>query len=262
MSTTPYVIYALSLADGQPRYVGLTTRGVALRLREHLDEARWCARWPLHRWIRKHGADAVHATVLEVHDSAACLPERERYWIARLSTFAGDRVGGLNSTRGGDGTSGHRHDEETRRRIGLAGTGRTYPARVAASAAARAARVCVVEGCKAAGARSSDRLCKKHARRMDAVGVTDDPVRTTSWNAGRAWSQESRRRMAEASLGQVPWNVGRTATALEVETNRTAQLVRYVDEGERARGRANLAKASHVRWHEARGVTKPGCAFC
>jgi len=255
------VIYGLSIDGVTHRYVGLTTRGTRWRLRHHLEESgRSRSRnRPLSRWIHKVGKEAIKITILEEVVDPAMLREREVYWIAHLRTYAGDRSGGLNVTHGGDGIWGYRHTDETRAAITAAGIGRRYPARIAAAKARRTALLHA--HCHAAGhareevvAADGRIYCQQCARRSNLSG--------TSWNAGLAWSQESRERMSQGSIGQVPWNRGRTASEREIQTNRIAQLTRYDNPSARARGRANLAWASHVRWHERRGRTCPNCNHC
>ncbi len=82
------------------RYVGITTKTVEARLKQHLS----CAlsgkvNLPLMRWLRKH-PDA-HITVLEEHDTEEVLKLAEVRLIAQLKTRT--EFGGLNCTAGGDG---------------------------------------------------------------------------------------------------------------------------------------------------------------
>lgn len=255
------VIYGLSIDGVTIRYVGFTTRGLKWRMRRHREDSTrdgGASQRPVCKWIRKHG-HAVVPTVLEIVPDDADIHAREIAWIEELKTFTGDRCGGLNTTRGGEGTHGWRHTPEQRAKISAAQVGRTYPARVAVGAARR--RAAREAHCQAHG-HVREEVVTASGRRACAVCMRNAREGKTSWNAGQSWSPELRAKMAASSLGQVPWNVGRNASEAEVESNRAAQLARYADEQQRAKGRANLALASHVRWHVNRGKVGPDCPHC
>lgn len=114
MSSVPdlFVIYGLSV-DGVVRYVGLTTKGPEVRLRAHNHQAKAGSKYPVHRWMRKHG-DKVVQVVLEVCNKDN-IHTREIHWIAKLGTHVSR--GGLNVTLGGEGTLGKVVSEETRRKL-------------------------------------------------------------------------------------------------------------------------------------------------
>lgn len=83
------------------RYVGQTTQGASLRLRDHRKGSRY-PKWAVQHWIKKHGERNVVSDTLEVLEDRTGLNRAEEYWIAKLRTFCDWGEGGLNLTRGGD----------------------------------------------------------------------------------------------------------------------------------------------------------------
>lgn len=237
MTTPLSVIYGLSLDGVTHRYVGYTTRGTRWRLQRHLEDSRRLrgGNRALYRWVRRHGEDEVQATVLEAVTDVEQLAEREVWWIAELRLYAGDRHGGLNLTRGGDGTFGYRHTPEARAAITAAQRGRAYPERTVVAKTRRRARLRA--HCRERGHERKEYDTTSGRRCVHCQTAPRGP----SWNAGLAWSDESRARMSTATMGQVPWNRGRIATPAEVERNRLAQ---------------------HAYWHVGRSVIKQGCVHC
>lgn len=256
-----HVVYGLHLPDGPIRYVGATSRGLHLRMLTHFEDAagRRFNR-PVQQWIREHGRGCIRGVLLEAHDHATCLPERERFWIECLDTFFPDNPDGLNVTRGGrGGMLGYRHTPEARQKIAEAGTGRVFARR---TEAARARRQQAREAhCRQAGHERQE-VTTSSGRTICALCASLSRLGKSSWNKGKPWPAEFVRKMSEDRMGQPAWNAGRQCTAEEIETNRLAQLTRYQVPEQRAIGRANLSKASHVRWHVNRNVVKPGCAHC
>lgn len=90
-------IYYLHNGDFIPRYVGLTTKSVDIRLSQHLVDKRHNQ----HKvnWIRKH-KDYVDIVLIEEGNfSVEELKSKEVYWINRLKCL-GYKL--LNATDGGD----------------------------------------------------------------------------------------------------------------------------------------------------------------
>lgn len=102
-------------------YVGVTTRSLCKRQREH----RYCAQndseRALYRAIRKHGYEQFEwLTLAEVQDTVMLLA-LERQFIAELHTFGS---AGYNMTEGGEGMNGYRPTNETRLKQRLAKLGK------------------------------------------------------------------------------------------------------------------------------------------
>jgi len=121
---TRYIIYGLADPKTKEiRYVGKSSSGEA-RARAH--GAAWAIRneghLPVTRWIlklRRNGLEP-EILILEVAQSPEELSELEKHWI-RLKKTEG-RL--LNLTDGGEGASGYRQSEETRRRRSMSSRGR------------------------------------------------------------------------------------------------------------------------------------------
>jgi group I intron endonuclease len=100
------IIYCVTNNINHKNYIGLTTKTVERRWKQHQNSARNGSPTIFHRAIRKYGAE--HFTI-KILDSAA--PEhikiQEQYWISKLTPQ-------YNMTNGGDGTFGHKHSDETR----------------------------------------------------------------------------------------------------------------------------------------------------
>lgn len=81
-------IYCLySTCDGRPRYIGQTTKPVAVRLAQHLRNARRTAQTPLSQWIRATlaGGFTVRIYTLQTAVAPADLNLFEIYWMGQFS---------------------------------------------------------------------------------------------------------------------------------------------------------------------------------
>jgi group I intron endonuclease len=116
-----FIIYALRDSEtGDIRYIGKSVKGI-VRPKEH-----WRRRYEpkystihVYRWLRKCTNPPL-IEVLEECQTKAELSIREQVWIAVYS--ATGRL--TNMTKGGEGTIGRRHSEETRRKLSLAKKGK------------------------------------------------------------------------------------------------------------------------------------------
>lgn len=88
-------IYVITNLVNEKRYVGLTTRSIERRFKEH-----YMADSYLGYAIRKHGQENFTVETLDHASSHGELAEKEIYWIHKLGTF-GEK--GYNQTIGGDG---------------------------------------------------------------------------------------------------------------------------------------------------------------
>lgn len=197
-------IYGLA-HSGEIRYVGLTTKPLSVRLRQHMTEARNRRRWHVHRWISSVGFD-VQIIELE-RDPVGDLGASERAWIATLRRY-GCRL--TNISEGGQG-------EVVYGRIpwnkGLRGVSDETRARMAASARARGGRPWTEE------AKAKQSELRKGAEWIRAAGrkgalvraakgyrwADDDPRRDPEWRKeqGRRISEARKRRQENAMSGDV-----------------------------------------------------------
>ena len=97
-------IYVITNKINQKRYVGKTEHiDPVLRFKEHIRESRKKRNdnRPLHRALRKYGAENFNFSVLEEVSSNEA-SHREIYWISELNTYGSS---GYNATKGGDGSA-------------------------------------------------------------------------------------------------------------------------------------------------------------
>lgn len=123
------IVYLVRNTKNKKGYVGITRRGLETRWDEHVENAKLGrGEMPFYSAIRKHTPDAFEVSVLE-ECSEDVLGDREKHWIAKLGTFIGTGKG-YNATLGGDGgILGHRHSEETRRKMSESRRGKKMPPR-------------------------------------------------------------------------------------------------------------------------------------
>lgn len=108
-----YQVYGLSLKSdpsGTIRYVGQTSRPLRDRLRDHMNahQKKVSSRYPVSRWVHKHGSD-VEIRLLEKCETSEDLNKREIHWIEFLGTHVSRGLSGLNLSTGGGGNRGHRY---------------------------------------------------------------------------------------------------------------------------------------------------------
>lgn len=102
-------VYLITNAANGKGYVGITSKAVELRLREHVRDAFPGRRNPngtlyaLHAAFHKYGQERFSISELEVGLSLAQARARERYHIETLGTYGGGRGRrGYNQTLGGE----------------------------------------------------------------------------------------------------------------------------------------------------------------
>lgn len=115
--TLKNVVYCITNLINGKKYVGMTTRTLGQRLREHQHHAEKKfvegdaqTSMPIVRAIKKYGVENFSVEILQRDLQSG---EDETKWIAKLGTF-GDPLTGYNLTIGGEGTSGRIASEETR----------------------------------------------------------------------------------------------------------------------------------------------------
>lgn len=115
-------IYVLKHPDtNEVRYVGKTTRMLCQRLGNHIYNAKKTKHnMHLSNWILsilKEGKKPIIELIEECNYSV--WQEREKYWISFYPNL-------INVTKGGDGSEGFCHSEETRRKLSAANKGRKH----------------------------------------------------------------------------------------------------------------------------------------
>jgi hypothetical protein len=87
---TEGVIYGVRLrSEFGYRYVGLTTKSIEIRLKQHFKLARSGRKTPFYDWLRAHDSDDVVAYVLEFVDGLEELGQAEVDWHQLLNLSLG-----------------------------------------------------------------------------------------------------------------------------------------------------------------------------
>lgn len=114
------VYLAVNAANGK-KYVGLTTKTLFYRWRQHGYFAKRGSRLPIHRALRKYGANSFDVSVVAQCNSHQEMLAAE---IAAIAEHSSLYPAGYNLTAGGEGHYGLKRSAETRARIGRAHKGR------------------------------------------------------------------------------------------------------------------------------------------
>lgn len=125
-----FTVYLIENQINNKRYVGITSHSMQQRLtRHHRCAQHHSPRYLLHRAMKKYGTDAFTCTAVLTVSTAVEAKQQEIRLIAELQTFYLDYPAkGYNMTRGGDGLTGYKHTEDTRRKMRLTNSGRTITA--------------------------------------------------------------------------------------------------------------------------------------
>lgn len=103
------------------RYVGITSKTLKYRLSKHIDNAKYTKHNKhLCNWILKFlksGSKPIIELIEEVNIEN--WQEKERYYISLYPNL-------LNSSLGGEGVFGFKHSKETKEKLRIKATGKTY----------------------------------------------------------------------------------------------------------------------------------------
>jgi ribosomal protein L37AE/L43A len=100
--------------DNVIRYVGITTRPINERFREHCSDARLKPIYPVHHWMAKYN----DVEVVILHDSLTSEQAKE----IEIKEIA-NRTNLLNLSDGGEGFYGYKHTEDFKKRLAAIKTG-------------------------------------------------------------------------------------------------------------------------------------------
>lgn len=115
-------IYKITNKVNGKIYIGLTVQGTRTRYLHHLYEARSGSNFPVHRAIRKYGEENFEVETLFETTNHDELKVKEQEYIQKYNTYKTEY--GYNLTKGGDGTLGRTHSEETKTKIADKAKGR------------------------------------------------------------------------------------------------------------------------------------------
>lgn len=114
------IYYAENISNGK-RYIGQTVKSLAKRKSKHLAAAFiHGVDCKFYQALKKYGEDFFSWGILE-EISIEKLDEREAFWIRRYRTL----FEGYNMTEGGPTLLGHKHTEETKKKISESMNGRS-----------------------------------------------------------------------------------------------------------------------------------------
>ena len=124
------LIYCIKNTINNKEYIGLTTRTLEKRWKQHIYESNKKDSWewntPLGNAIKKYGKDLFQVFVLEECSSETELKQKEIQLIKERKSLSTET--GYNLSFGGDGRLGYKLSEETKRKIGEGNKGKTYTA--------------------------------------------------------------------------------------------------------------------------------------
>lgn len=106
------IIYKATHIKSGKVYIGQTTKTLEHRRKQHIKNM-YRRHGKFQCALRKYGEDAFTWDIIDTATEKDELDEKEKYWIA----FYDSINTGYNMTEGGDGTSGVKHNEETRRKL-------------------------------------------------------------------------------------------------------------------------------------------------
>jgi len=178
------LVYCIKNIINNKEYIGLTTRTLEERWKQHIRESNREGGWewntPLGNAIKKYGKDSFEVFVLEECSSETEMKQKEIQLIRERKSLAFET--GYNLTLGGDGRLGYKLSEETKRKIGEGNKGKTYTAESLEKMSVAAKKRCVGKPSPMDG--------KKHTE--------ESKQKIISFLTGRKHSEESKRKRSES----------------------------------------------------------------
>jgi group I intron endonuclease len=107
-------------------YIGKTINSFAKRKSGHKYNAFKCSsKYPFHSALRKYGFENFEWSIIDTAENEDKLNGKEVYWIKFYNTT--NKKYGYNLTNGGDGISGWKHSEKTKRKYSEDRRGEKHP---------------------------------------------------------------------------------------------------------------------------------------
>lgn len=236
-------VYGIRVAcDSEYRYVGITTKSVQRRFRQHLKVASEGRKTPFYDWLRKQDPSALTVDELEHVGGARNLGHAEMDWI---SYFRGDGHRLLNLSDGGLGPTGVTWTEEMREAARIRSMGRKGVSRPGAANPFYAKK------------HSVEQRAKWSVERKGTFSGAANPNFGKFGEAhpsfGRSMTEESRQALSDARMGPGNPNYGKQASA---ETRAKMSAVR------KGRPMPSSRRSAHTRHHTNKGIEKVGCKYC
>lgn len=247
MSPIVGVVYAARLYDtGEFRYVGITTKTVEFRRRQHLKAAKSGKKTPFYDWLRKAASDedvCFQPMELVTNGELDDLGHAEVRWINKLRR-KGHRL--LNLTEGGLGPRGYVWTEEQRLAAGDRARGR------------KRENVPTGPDHPSWGQQRTDEQkarwsAQRKGMNSGALNPNFGKFGAEHPSYGHTMSEGARRQLSEMRLGEKNPNYGKSASA---ETRAKMSAVR------RGRPMPSSKRSAHTRHHTNKAVFKDTCDYC
>jgi group I intron endonuclease len=117
-----YDVYKITNKVNNKVYIGITSKGISARWKEHIYSAEHGCPFKLHNAIRKYGKENFSVELIDFCNSWEELTKKEQHYISEYKSSQDEF--GYNMTEGGDGTFGRCHTEETKEKIRQKAIGR------------------------------------------------------------------------------------------------------------------------------------------
>lgn len=119
------IIYKITNRVNGRSYIGQTVKSLKQRKRKHLSDAKFYRdSFYFHNAIRKYGLRNFKWEIIHWCGNINFLNQLEIFYIGYYDTYNN----GYNLTEGGGGVRGHKHSDETRKKIFLTRIGKKYSA--------------------------------------------------------------------------------------------------------------------------------------
>ncbi|MFK4761730.1 NUMOD3 domain-containing DNA-binding protein [Microbacterium sp. ZW T5_45] len=242
------IVYAVRRYDSlEFRYVGITTKSVDVRRRQHLKLSRAGRKSPFYDWLRKHDGESeeVYFQPMELvmGDDLEALGAAEERWIAVLRE-EGHPL--LNLSDGGLGPRGYVWTAEQRAAASERSHGRKRPD-------IRSGPEHPMWGTH----RSEELKAKWSAERKGMNSGAKNPnfgkFGAQHPSYGHRMSEEAKARLSEMRRGENNPNFGKTASA---ETRAKMSAVR------KGRPQPSSRRSAHTRHHTNKSMFSETCAYC
>jgi len=178
------LVYCIKNTINNKEYIGLTTRTLEQRWKQHICESNKQDSWewntPLGNAIKKYGKDSFEVFVLEECSSETEMKQKEIQLIRERKSLAFET--GYNLTLGGDGRLGYKLSEKTKRKIGEGNLGKIMSNESKEKMSIAAKKRCVGKPSPMDG--------KKHTE--------ESKQKIISFLTGRKHSEESKRKRSES----------------------------------------------------------------
>lgn len=114
-------LYLITNTVNEHKYVGITTRTVLYRWKQHVSAAQKGCSFALHRAMRKYGVEKFKISPIASAKTFSDLARLEVYTIEQLNTRSPN---GYNLTTGGEGAPGRHVSDSTKKKISAAHLGK------------------------------------------------------------------------------------------------------------------------------------------